>query len=218
MATEKSITSREELTHDSCAKLKYLGGRFSGDEVPITKEVFFIGRSQNNNLVLEDRSVSRKHAVINFIEGAYTISDLNSFKGVKVNGKKVKESPLRSGDRLNIGSIVMEFIAPIGVPVVPHKKKKWFLLGILLIVASAVIVIYSLAKKSATVPTETLREIEYNYSQGVKAYNVDKDVDSARLYWQKVLALDPNAESEQAAKVKMLLKSIPSNSGGATGR
>ncbi len=48
-----------------------------------------LGRGSGNDIRIPDKSVSRKHAVINFIDGKFYIRDLNSTYGTKVNGKHV---------------------------------------------------------------------------------------------------------------------------------
>ncbi len=91
MPTEKSITEKNEELIDRNARFRFLIGRKAGKEVPIKREAFFIGRGPNNNLILEDRSVSRKHAVLNYMDGRFILSDLKSTKGVIVNGQKAGE-------------------------------------------------------------------------------------------------------------------------------
>lgn len=69
------------------AILEILNGPEAGAKTKIQTETFFIGRDPNNHLALSDRTVSRKHAVINHLEGKYVISDLKSLKGVLINGE-----------------------------------------------------------------------------------------------------------------------------------
>ena len=68
------------------AYLEVLNGPEVGQKTPISQETFFIGRDPNNHLVLSDRTVSRKHAVINQLDGKFIVSDLKSLKGLLVNG------------------------------------------------------------------------------------------------------------------------------------
>ena len=117
MGTDKSITARDFDSAKIKARLCFLNGRNAGDEVKITKDTFFIGRSQTNNLILEDRSVSRKHAVLNFLDGEFVLSDLNSYKGIELNGEKVKEVVLRDGDKIRFGVWPSNFCWAIPNPV-----------------------------------------------------------------------------------------------------
>ncbi|HVP01754.1 MAG TPA: DUF3662 and FHA domain-containing protein [Solirubrobacteraceae bacterium] len=70
-----------------------------------------VGRSRECDVVLGDSNVSRRHARITFDEAAgWTIEDLGSTNGVQVNGRRITEpQPLRSGDRLDIGTVSARF-------------------------------------------------------------------------------------------------------------
>ncbi len=66
-------------------------------------EPFGIGRDQENDLVLDDRRVSRRHAEIRLRLGRYTLYDLQSTNGTFVNGRRVAEVVLSDGDHVTIG-------------------------------------------------------------------------------------------------------------------
>ncbi|MFZ1925185.1 MAG: FHA domain-containing protein, partial [Solirubrobacteraceae bacterium] len=73
-----------------------------------------IGRSRDCDIVLEDSSISRRHAELRPAGQGWVIEDLGSTNGVRVNGNTV-HSPqeVRTGDRIEIGSTEMLFeIAP----------------------------------------------------------------------------------------------------------
>lgn len=63
-----------------------------------------IGRSSDNDVVLRDFSVSRHHAKVTEDDGVYTISDLESTNGVKVNETFVTSATVAPGDQIAIGS------------------------------------------------------------------------------------------------------------------
>lgn len=204
MATDKSITAKVGSVPNKQFRFKFLNGSTKGQEVLVSRDVFFIGRSGNNNLVLDDRSVSRKQAVLNFVDDKFILSDLNSFKGTVVNGKKVHEVELTNGDRVKMGGILLEFLEGEREVFVRRKKwVKWFFL-FLLIVAVAVGA-YLFTRPKTGIDAELMRQIEFNFSQGIRAYNVDKDVETATKYWQKVIELDKKNETIQSRKAKMLL-------------
>jgi hypothetical protein len=76
----------------------------------ITRNTFRIGRSSDNELTLDDSSVSRQHAEIRREDdGSLTLRDLNSLNGVYVNDKQVRSHKLTDGDRLDIGDIALNF-------------------------------------------------------------------------------------------------------------
>jgi pSer/pThr/pTyr-binding forkhead associated (FHA) protein len=77
---------------------------------PLTRDVTTIGRKLDNDLVIQDILVSRKHSEIRFEDGKYHIYDLGSTGGTYLNNKKVEESILYSGDLILISNIPLMFI------------------------------------------------------------------------------------------------------------
>jgi hypothetical protein len=73
-----------------------------------------VGRSRDCDIVLEDSSISRRHAELRPEGSAWTIEDLDSTNGVRVNGVAVNgPRQLRTGDRIEMGSTEILFeIAP----------------------------------------------------------------------------------------------------------
>ena len=73
----------------------------------IEKPVVNIGRQLTNDIIVEDKRVSRYHAQIKYqpSTGQFTIFDLGSTNGITVNGTPhLRQHTLRSGDRFTIGS------------------------------------------------------------------------------------------------------------------
>ena len=70
---------------------------------------FVIGRSSANDLVILDKEVSRRHALIDRIGGIYFIEDLNSKNGILVNRKRRGRALLRSGDIISFGQVDVTF-------------------------------------------------------------------------------------------------------------
>src|SRR4051794_19754272 len=69
-----------------------------------------IGRRPSADIVLDDASVSRRHALVLERDGAPVIADDRSRNGVFVNGERVREARLRHGDEVRIGGRVMRFL------------------------------------------------------------------------------------------------------------
>jgi phosphoserine phosphatase RsbU/P len=63
-----------------------------------------IGRSPDQDLVLKEAFVSRRHALIVRQNGTFELVDQNSSHGTFLNGKRVERARLRSGDSLQFGS------------------------------------------------------------------------------------------------------------------
>jgi len=81
------------------------GERFSFDgDKPIT-----IGRTSDNMLPLDHRSVSRRHARIEVDDSGCVLVDLGSHNGTRVGDRLISKHPLNSGDRIGLGEILVDF-------------------------------------------------------------------------------------------------------------
>jgi hypothetical protein len=70
---------------------------------------FLIGRSPRANLVLDDPTVSRRHAELSRAGPAWLIVDLGSTNGTLVNGWRVERARLREDDEVRLGSARLVF-------------------------------------------------------------------------------------------------------------
>jgi hypothetical protein len=69
-----------------------------------------IGRSKQAECVLSDPNVSRRHAELRRSQsGDWTIADLGSTNGVKVNGRRVTSTRLSPGDEVTLGTTTFLF-------------------------------------------------------------------------------------------------------------
>jgi pSer/pThr/pTyr-binding forkhead associated (FHA) protein len=95
------------------ARLVICNGGFEGMEYELSTEETLIGRNPTTDVTLLDENISREHAIILFDEGtgAYTIEDLQSTNGTKVNGKGVRSHELQHGDEIQIGHTVFRFLS-----------------------------------------------------------------------------------------------------------
>lgn len=87
----------------SQAMLYVVRGPQIGVGFPLKDTPLSIGRSPKCDIFLNDMTVSRQHAIIEFGKGAYTISDTNSFNGVWINNTSVDTQVLSDGDVVQIG-------------------------------------------------------------------------------------------------------------------
>jgi type II secretory pathway predicted ATPase ExeA len=87
---------------------------FRTTELPLLPGQLLIGRTPENDLVLDDTYVSRSHcALITVTVGAVlrtTLIDLGSRNGVQVNGKPTTRRTLSAGDRIRIGYFVLKYV------------------------------------------------------------------------------------------------------------
>ncbi|MDX1972403.1 MAG: FHA domain-containing protein [Candidatus Sumerlaeia bacterium] len=68
-----------------------------------------IGRARDNDIVVENLSVSRHHCRIEFLGGQYVLIDNNSANGIFVNGSKVMRAELADNDIVSIGKHRLHF-------------------------------------------------------------------------------------------------------------
>jgi predicted component of type VI protein secretion system len=68
-----------------------------------------LGRSRDCDVVVVDPNVSRRHAELQRDEHGWSIADLGSTNGIKVNGRRVDHAPLREGDRITLGVTDLTF-------------------------------------------------------------------------------------------------------------
>ncbi len=95
--------------------LKFISGKYQGGEFPLRPEKeIVIGRSSELDMVLVEDMVSRKHAKIAMQQGKITIQDLGSTNGTFVNGEKIKQTRLKEGDRILIGTSILKLVASDG--------------------------------------------------------------------------------------------------------
>jgi pSer/pThr/pTyr-binding forkhead associated (FHA) protein len=79
------------------------------ERVVTEKKRVTIGRTKDNDIVLENRGVSRKHAQIEFNDGSAIVIDNESLNGTFVNNRRVSEELLRDSDIITIGKYALEF-------------------------------------------------------------------------------------------------------------
>jgi pSer/pThr/pTyr-binding forkhead associated (FHA) protein len=74
-----------------------------------------IGRGKANDIILEEKSVSKRHAIITCQamkngETKVQIADLHSTNGTLVNGNKISYHTLEDSDQLSIGSVQCAYL------------------------------------------------------------------------------------------------------------
>ncbi|HEX2948703.1 MAG TPA: FHA domain-containing protein [Armatimonadota bacterium] len=95
-------------------ELNVVAGPDSGKRIPIGKSMVTVGRREDQDIVIADGFVSREHLKISQ-HGAEWMLKNRSEKGTIVNGEHVDEVTLRHGDRIAVGSTVLEFVTLQGM-------------------------------------------------------------------------------------------------------
>jgi FHA domain-containing protein len=78
-------------------------------EVSLDRPTVTIGRLPECEVVLKDRGASRRHAQIRAKDDVFTLTDLGSTNGTRLNGQTVQTRALEDGDRITIGTTILEF-------------------------------------------------------------------------------------------------------------
>lgn len=106
---EEEVVERQQYDGPDRGKLHLRAGPLAGETFPLIDDVTTIGSMRGNTIVIEDGSVSRRHAAIKIDQMRYEIADMNSTNGVLVNGARIHKVFLKNGDILTIGTTEIEF-------------------------------------------------------------------------------------------------------------
>jgi hypothetical protein len=87
--------------------------------IPLRQPPITIGRSLDNDVIIQAASVSRRHAQIVFRYGRWLLRDLGSTHGTRVNGHSIEECVLRAGDAIAFGEVEVQV-----VPVADDVKRE----------------------------------------------------------------------------------------------
>jgi len=80
-----------------------------GKIYPLVKVVINIGRTLDNQLVIDDPRVSRSHAELRAIQGHFVLFDLNSTGGTFVNGHRISKTIIYPNDTISLGGVALTF-------------------------------------------------------------------------------------------------------------
>ena len=114
--TPEEITDEEgpldEIAAEGPALVVRSGGGRAGEHFIPQGDRTTIGRSPDNDIFLDDVTVSRKHAVVLQSGGELQIEDLGSLNGTFVNRRRIDAATrLESGDEVQIGKYRLSFIS-----------------------------------------------------------------------------------------------------------
>jgi len=83
--------------------------RYAGRRIPIVEPLVSLGRSLDNDVIVSEPQVSRRHAQLRLHHGRYTLYDVGSSGGTRVNGKPVQECVLDDGDVIALAGVELVF-------------------------------------------------------------------------------------------------------------
>ena len=74
-----------------------------------------VGRDSRADILLDDSTVSRSHAVFIRANGVFTVVDSGSLNGTYVNRQRVERAQLKNGDEIMIGKFRLVFFTKSSV-------------------------------------------------------------------------------------------------------
>lgn len=117
-----------EQDRDATPMLKILFRNKEHTPVWLVDKSYAIGRADDNQLVLDDPTISARHARILAQNQTYMLRDLGSEQGTYVNGHRITQKALATGDVVRIGNIELEVIDPLLDPRTALEQK-WSLVA-----------------------------------------------------------------------------------------
>lgn len=90
--------------------VRLTGGPNPGTVVPVSGQRVTLGRLSSCAVTVAEPSVSREHAALVRRGDRWWIIDLGSTNGTRVNGVRAAEQPVATGDRIQLGDAVVEFL------------------------------------------------------------------------------------------------------------
>ncbi|MHB8156750.1 MAG: FhaA domain-containing protein [Desulfocucumaceae bacterium] len=86
--------------------LEVVEGPVAGKIFRLTDFPSVVGRRDSCDIIIQDESVSRRHARLEPQEGSWLVTDLDSTNGTFVNGERMKTKLLAPGDTVKFGAVL----------------------------------------------------------------------------------------------------------------
>lgn len=144
------------------ATIGFVSGPRQGDQLAVTSRAVTIGKGAENDIVLDDDSVSTRHAQLKYESGGWRIIDLDSTNGTYVEGIRLAPqvpTPLTYGASIRVGGVALQLMKEEGAdadaagaeeaaPAAPDARRVpggfrlpvWVLLLVLIVLILAVLV------------------------------------------------------------------------------
>jgi transcriptional regulator with GAF, ATPase, and Fis domain len=163
------LDGRPTELHLRKCKLVYEQGGRQREKV-FDQSVVTIGAMDDNDLTVNEETVSRYHCKVVQEEDGYVLADLGSTNGTFINRVRIREAYLKSGCTVQLGKVEMKFyFADEKVPIVPSKKER---LGSLIGRNVKMREIYGIIEKIAPVGTTVVIEGETGTGKEVVAQTI----------------------------------------------
>jgi ABC transport system ATP-binding/permease protein len=102
-----------DIDLEEAPRLVVVNTEFAGREFACIRSELKVGRTDENDITLEHRSLSRTHAkIVREANGEWRVLDLQSANGIAVNGEQYAAASLKPGDVLELGHVKLKFLGP----------------------------------------------------------------------------------------------------------
>lgn len=102
-------SAESNASSSSVSSLTVLYGKQKGLVYQLDADQASIGRSPKCDIFLNDMTVSREHALLERVEGGWSLRDMGSFNGVWVNNVNVDHVMLTDHDIIQIGCFILRY-------------------------------------------------------------------------------------------------------------
>jgi pSer/pThr/pTyr-binding forkhead associated (FHA) protein len=92
------------------ASLIVVSGAGTGEEHVMERPHWLVGRGPDVDAAFSDPEMSQRHLRIEFSRGRFSVTDLDSTNGTRVNGTGVAAAELAHGDRIQAGAHVFQIL------------------------------------------------------------------------------------------------------------
>ena len=100
---------------DGTALLISTRGAVSGSRYLLDEDEITVGRDPSADILLDDSTVSRAHAVFRRLNGRYCVIDAGSLNGTYGNRQRVDQATLKNGDEIMIGKFRLVFFTKCAI-------------------------------------------------------------------------------------------------------
>lgn len=104
------IDLEQEVESSGAVLVIRAGGGRAGESFSITEDRVSIGRSTDADVMLDDVTVSRNHALLVRRRDGLYVDDLGSLNGTYVNRRRIESHKLTDGDEIQIGKYKLAFL------------------------------------------------------------------------------------------------------------
>lgn len=126
----------EELNASQAPRLIVVSSELKGQEFSCLRTEMRVGRTDDNDIVIDHRSLSRTHAkIVREDNGEWRVIDMQSANGMTINGESYAQATLNAGDIIELGHVKLRFAGPGEASAAKGSGKGLYLVAALVVLA-----------------------------------------------------------------------------------